>query len=69
MCSGCNSRKGDIDPLNPIPAINIPYNEVFHPLARPVRNYANLSFQTGSNYPAHMGFLANNPTTYLCWLY
>lgn len=64
MCSGCNNRKGEIDPLNPtsIPAISVSYNESFHPLARPVRQHANLSFQARSSPPDAMMFVSHNPS-------
>jgi len=61
MCSGCNSRKGDLDPLNPSPLIVIPYDEAFHPLARPVRKYADLNFKSERNYPTQMVFVSINP--------
>ncbi len=62
MCSGCNSRKGDIDPLAPSssPVIQVLYTEVFHPLSRPVRNLTFLSFSTASSVPNPMKFIAQN---------
>lgn len=67
MCSGCNSRKGDIDPLTPStsPLIQVPYEEVFHPLSRPVRNLAILDFKPGRASLDTMEFVAqNSPPTY-----
>jgi hypothetical protein len=63
MCSGCNSRKGDFDPLNPslAPLILVGYEEVFHPIARPVRYLAHLSFQPRTSVPDEMQFVSSNP--------
>lgn len=63
MCSGCNARKKDIDPLNPsvTPIIRIAYEEVFHPVARPVRRHADLNFHARPSVPDEMMFMASNP--------
>jgi hypothetical protein len=66
MCSGCNARKKDIDPLNPsvAPLVRVAYEEVFHPIARPVRRHADLSFQSRPTVPDEMKFVSSNPPTY-----
>jgi hypothetical protein len=63
MCSGCNARKKDIDPLNPsvTPLIRVAYEEVFHPVARPVRQHADLSFENRPSVPDEMKFVPSNP--------
>ena len=63
MCSGCNSRKGDIDPLEPSvsPAIQVPYAEIFHPISRPVRTLATLDFKPTTTLIGDMEFFAQNP--------
>ncbi len=64
MCSGCNSRKGNINPLNlstTSSVIRVAYQEIFHPISRPVRAVAKLHFQKSSTPPDLMEFVAKNP--------
>lgn len=66
MCLSCNSRKGDTDPLNPstIPLIQVSYQEAFHPVARPVIQHADLSFQARATVPDAMNFISAAPPAY-----
>lgn len=56
MCSGCNSRRGEKDALNPDPSLRLLYTEIFHPIHRPVRNHAELTYQSTANGRELMGF-------------
>jgi len=64
MCDFCNNKKEDKDPLNlllqPAPLL-IPYEEVFHPYSRPVRNIATLMVTSNSTLPEKLEFKAKNP--------
>lgn len=66
MCSGCNSRKENIDPLNPsrLPLIHVSYQEVFHPVARPVIRYTDMDFHSRSTVPDAMDFISLTPPLY-----
>ena len=47
MCVKCNKRKDVLDPLLPDatqPSSRVPFDEVFHPIERPVRKNADLGF-------------------------
>jgi len=49
MCSGCNGKKSENDPIAPVDIATgkvypIAYDEIFHPIKRPVRSKAILDF-------------------------
>ena len=64
LCSKCNKVKGDKDPLAPKDSSNtlhpVPYNEIFHPIGRPVLSQADLEFSTNAGIES-MGFVSKNP--------
>jgi hypothetical protein len=63
MCSGCNHKKGQLDPLNPsvMPIIKVLYEESFHPVARSVRQHTDLGFLARASVPDEMKFISSNP--------
>ncbi len=60
MCSKCNAGKEDHDPLAPPsnPPFRVPYDEVFHPTKRPVRQHADLEFTPTPLGREQMSFVA-----------
>ncbi len=65
MCSGCNHKKEDNDPLAPLDkptgkVYPVSYNEIFHPIKRPVRSNAILDFVVKGG-TEDMFFVSNDP--------
>lgn len=58
MCTGCNNRRHNKDALNPRGSLPIPYDEVFHPLYRPVRRHAELTYIPSASGREQMQFIA-----------
>ena len=66
MCVKCNKRKDVLDPLLPDatqPSSRVPFDEVFHPIERPVRKNADLGFFPSPTGREDMRFvsLSNRP--------
>lgn len=66
MCGVCNGRRGNKEMLSPTGNVDITINQIFHPLERPVCNYAQLEFRSRSLKPELMSFV-NLPTRIDDW--
>lgn len=60
MCSVCNGRRGNKEMLLPDEVTELTINQIFHPLERPVRNYAILEFRSQRLEPEIINFV-NSP--------
>jgi len=60
MCGACNGRRGNKEMLCPTGDEDVAISQVFHPIDRPVREYAQLEFRSRRLQPEMMYF-ANSP--------
>jgi hypothetical protein len=69
MCVACNNKRGEKDALEPQldPPVRVAYNEVFHPIKRPVGKHVELEFIGSTNGREQMHFSAL-PDQSLTWL-
>jgi len=60
ICTVCNNRRGNKEMLDPTETESLKINQIFHPIDRPAREYAQLEFRSRQMQPEMMYF-ANSP--------